>query len=73
MESKQNTKTVRNNQSALVVESLRSDEIDIIRKYQKHLWEVSSIALTHREILTRIISECGTELEMVGNDLKASR
>jgi len=51
--------------------SLRPEEKQVIRRYQKHLWNIAKISLKQRDVLSRIIGECGQELDMIENDLKA--
>lgn len=49
---------------------LTDTEKDVIRRYRKHLFEVSKISLDKREVLFRIIMECGQELNIIERDLK---
>ena len=48
---------------------LYDGEIEIIRQYQKHLWNVGKVSKTQRETLTRIIVECGVELDIIEREL----
>ena len=54
-----------------IVSLLHNDEKEIIRRYQKHLWEMSKVSLKQRDILSRIIHECGQELDIIERDLQA--
>ena len=52
---------------------LSPEERAILRRYQKHLWDIAKISFTERGLLNRMILDIGDELDLIDREMRVEK